>query len=283
MNLQAPTRGERVVRADECVVVELEAEQLHVADIPNRLGCADRSAKDGASGERDAACESTCRSNLHPRTEGARLAGRAGTMDRLLFNAVSIATKNTGVRNRPNNVTPSMPEKTAMPIARRSSLPAPVATASGTTPMMNANEVINMGRKRKRHASTAASITPIPCSTRSRANSTIRIAFLHASPTRTMNPICVSTLLSQPASRTPSRENSRHIGTINTIARGKAQLSYCAARIRKTSSTQRGKTSSPAFEADCCWKASSVHSYPKPFGNVLASTRSIASVACPEE
>ena len=29
----------------------------------------------------------------------------------------SIVTKNTGVRNSPNNVTPSMPENTATPIA----------------------------------------------------------------------------------------------------------------------------------------------------------------------
>ncbi len=37
--------------------------------------------------------------------------------------APSIVTKNTGVKNKPKNVTPNIPEYTAMPIACRISLP----------------------------------------------------------------------------------------------------------------------------------------------------------------
>ena len=44
-------------------------------------------------------------------------------------------------------------------LARR---PAPVAVMSGTTPRMKAIEVIRMGRKRRRVASTAASTVDIP-------------------------------------------------------------------------------------------------------------------------
>ena len=50
-----------------------------------------------------------------------------------------------------------MPLETAMPIDRRALAPAPLASTSGSTPRMNANEVIRIGRKRSRAASTAAS------------------------------------------------------------------------------------------------------------------------------
>ena len=50
-----------------------------------------------------------------------------------------------------------MPLNTAMPIERRAFAPAPVASTSGTTPRINANEVIRIGRKRSRAAVTAAS------------------------------------------------------------------------------------------------------------------------------
>ena len=49
-------------------------------------------------------------------------------------------TKNTGVRKRPNAVTPSIPANTAVPSARRISAPAPSASTSGTTPIMNATD-----------------------------------------------------------------------------------------------------------------------------------------------
>ena len=55
----------------------------------------------------------------------------------------------------PNSVTPSMPLNTAMPSDRRISAPAPAATISGTTPKMNANDVIKIGRSRSRDASSS--------------------------------------------------------------------------------------------------------------------------------
>ena len=85
-----------------------------------------------------------------------------------------------------------MPPNTAVPSDLRALAPAPVANTSGSTPRMNANEVIRIGRNRSRAASTAASRDrsgPVP--RRSRANSTIRIAFLLASAMISTMPICV--------------------------------------------------------------------------------------------
>ena len=83
----------------------------------------------------------------------------------------------------PNKVTPNMPENTAMPMARRISLPAPLPTMSGITPAQNAIDVMRMGRSRMRQACTMASNSASPRSSSSLANSTIRIAFLLVRPT----------------------------------------------------------------------------------------------------
>src|SRR5713226_6539985 len=101
----------------------------------------------------------------------------------------------------PKMVTPNMPLKTAMPRVLRISAPAPLARTSGTTPRMKAKDVIKMGRSRSRHASTVASTRPLPPSWSCLANSTMRMAFLAASPIRTTGPICVKILLSIRASR----------------------------------------------------------------------------------
>ena len=126
--------------------------------------------------------------------------------------------------NKPKKVTPSMPENTATPMARRISAPAPCEVTSGMTPMMNASEVIRIGRKRSRQASITACQMLSPSASRSRANSTIRMAFLHASPTSTISPIWVNTLLSPPAICTPRMALSRHIGTIRITTSGRLQL-----------------------------------------------------------
>lgn len=61
--------------------------------------------------------------------------------------------------------------------------PAPVLITSGITPRINANEVIRIGRKRIRTASSVASIRPLPSlSIKSLANSTISIAFFADKP-----------------------------------------------------------------------------------------------------
>ncbi|MNC66514.1 hypothetical protein D3C76_1654670 [compost metagenome] len=89
-----------------------------------------------------------------------------------------------------------MPKNTAIPMAWRISEPAPLENTSGTTPMMNAMEVIRIGRRRRRLASIAACTMVRPCISSSRANSTIRIAFFADSPTSTIRPIWVKMLLS---------------------------------------------------------------------------------------
>ena len=55
-----------------------------------------------------------------------------------------------------------MPLNTVMPMDWRAAAPAPLATTRGTTPRMNANEVMRIGRKRRREPSSAASIIPSP-------------------------------------------------------------------------------------------------------------------------
>ena len=137
-----------------------------------------------------------------------------------------------------------MPAKTAMPIACRTSAPGPLASTSGTTPMMNATDVISTGRRRIRQASRIAVRRGAPSCSRCRANSTIRMAFLHASPARTRKLICVNTLLSPPVSQTPAIADSSVIGTIRMTDSGSDQLSYCAASTPYTSSTHSGKISS---------------------------------------
>src|ERR1700730_8266951 len=100
-----------------------------------------------------------------------------------------MTVEKTGVNSRPNPVTPSIPENTAVPSDWRISAPAPVATMSGATPRMNAKDVIRIGRSLVRAARTAASPALAPSSCALRANSTIRIAFLVARPTRTRKPL----------------------------------------------------------------------------------------------
>ena len=85
-----------------------------------------------------------------------------------------------------------MPVNTVMPIDLRALAPAPVASTSGTTPRMKANDVMRIGRKRARAASTAASSDGLAVVTRnSRATSTIRMAFLADSAISRMRPIWV--------------------------------------------------------------------------------------------
>ena len=82
----------------------------------------------------------------------------------------------------------SMPANTPVPIEWRLAAPAPLASISGSTPRMNANDVMRIGRSRSRAASTAASRIDMPCPRSSFANSTIRIAFFAASPTTVIRP-----------------------------------------------------------------------------------------------
>src|SRR5262249_54963128 len=71
-------------------------------------------------------------------------------------------TKNDGTNSTARQVEASMPLNTAMPIDLRELAPAPVASTSGNTPRMKAKEVMRMGRKRARAASSAASTIGLP-------------------------------------------------------------------------------------------------------------------------
>ena len=62
----------------------------------------------------------------------------------------------------------------------------PTSTAP---PITNASDVIRIGRRRSREASTAASKALLPSSRSFRANSTIRMAFFDAKPISTTRPI----------------------------------------------------------------------------------------------
>src|SRR5262249_33652955 len=63
--------------------------------------------------------------------------------------------KKTGEKRTPTAVPPFRPATPAAPTISRTPAPAPIAHTSGMTPKMKANEVIRMGRKRSRAASTA--------------------------------------------------------------------------------------------------------------------------------
>ena len=118
-------------------------------------------------------------------------------------------------------VTPSIPLKTAIPRVLRISEPAPTEVIRGTTPRMKAIDVMMIGRNRNSQASSVASDRGAPNSRRFLANSTIRIAFLHARPTRTMKPTWVKMLMSILAAFTPIVEQSKHIGHDQNDRQGK--------------------------------------------------------------
>ena len=113
---------------------------------------------------------------------------------------------------------------------------------------MKANDVMRIGRSRTRAASTAASNRVAPSSCRSRANSTIKMAFLPARPTSTTKPTCTKMLTSIAARATPASALDRHIGTTRITAKGSDQLSYRPASTKNTSTTP----SANALKGFCC-------------------------------
>ena len=79
----------------------------------------------------------------------------------------------------PSRSAPRTRSRSGSPLPHRSRTPA---ATSGSTPRMNDSAVIITARKRSRAALTATSAAGVPASRRTFANSTIRIAFLLASP-----------------------------------------------------------------------------------------------------
>src|SRR5690606_15392602 len=65
-------------------------------------------------------------------------------------------TKNRGTNGAAMKVAANIPPRTPVPIECREAAPAPLEIASGTTPRMKASEVMTIGRRRSRAASSAA-------------------------------------------------------------------------------------------------------------------------------
>ena len=109
-----------------------------------------------------------------------------------LFNLsfiLNISTKKKGTKSMPTVMATSIPKNTPVPMSRLAAEPGPEASTRGTSPSMNASDVITIGRKRNRAAVRAACTTSTPLSTSSFANSTIRMAFFATSPTSITRPI----------------------------------------------------------------------------------------------
>src|SRR6185369_2807407 len=122
-------------------------------------------------------------------------------------------TKNTGTISTARLVAVIMPPITPVPIARWPAEPAPVATVSGSTPRMNAIEVMMIGRKRRWQASSAASTRLLPCACRSFAYSMISTAFLAERPMIVIRPTLKYTSLGKPRKLAPSNAPMMPNGT----------------------------------------------------------------------
>ena len=103
----------------------------------------------------------------------------------------STTTNSTGIRKMPTNVLKVIPPTTALPMDTREPAPGPVAIARGRQPRINANEVIRIGRRRRWAALMAAVTTSCPPSRFILAYSTIRMAFLAASPISMIMATCI--------------------------------------------------------------------------------------------
>ena len=125
-----------------------------------------------------------------------------------------------------------MPPATAVPTELRDAAPAPVASASGSTPRMNANDVIRIGRRRMRADSMAASTIDRPCSRSCSANSTIRIEFLAARPINNTRPTWQNTSLLKPRSNWADKAPNTASGTPSRMMNGRMNDSYCADNTR---------------------------------------------------
>src|SRR5438270_12989926 len=153
----------------------------------------------------------------------------------------STTSKLTGIRKIARREAASIPPMTAVPSTRREIAPAPAALHSGTQPRMNAKAVINIGLNRSFAAISAESSIDLPLSNSIFANSTIRMAFLAASPISMTSPICAYTLFSRPRIHRTHRAPKTATGVPSSTLKGSDQLSYCAARIRNTNSRDMAK------------------------------------------
>src|ERR1700758_4439311 len=124
--------------------------------------------------------EQEVRDRRGPRDYSAGRAAGMGVFLRALRHSSTPCNnaKKEGTKSTARQVEAMMPLRTLRPREMRPLAPAPVASTSGTTPSPKANEVIRIGRNRRRDASTAASRMGSPWTRRpSRAISTIKMPF----------------------------------------------------------------------------------------------------------
>ena len=95
----------------------------------------------------------------------------------------------------------------------------------GKTPRMKAKEVMRIGRKRSRAASSTASCSVRPSRCSVTANSTIRIAFFADSPMIVMSPTLKNTSFGRPRSNAATAVPMSPTGTAISTAAGMLQLS----------------------------------------------------------
>ena len=132
-------------------------------------------------------------------------------------------------------VAASMPPNTVVPIDWRLAAPAPVANISGTTPRMKAKAVIRIGRRRKprrlhRGLDDARGLPRAGAWRIRRSGSRSWPRGRSASRSRSANRRRSAMSRSHSASSAPNRAS----GTASSTMKGIDQLSYCAARMRKT-------------------------------------------------
>jgi len=98
---------------------------------------------------------------------------------------------------------------------------------------------MTIGRSRSLDASSVASITPAPASTRSLANWMIKIAFLVVRPSVVSIPIWKYTSLGMKRRLEEITPLMIPSGSVSRIAIGIGQLSYSAARHRKVTKKEK--------------------------------------------
>ena len=108
-----------------------------------------------------------------------------------------------------------------MPSGRRSSVPSPQPSISGSAANSAANVVIMIGRKRKSHAWWIASRGLLPSiRSASSAKSIIMIAFFLTMPMRKMMPMMPITPRSLPVSSSASSAPTPADGSVDRIVSG---------------------------------------------------------------
>ena len=130
-----------------------------------------------------------------------------------------------------------IPPNTVVPTECRPFSPAPVATTSGTTPRINASEVIKIGRNRIVAACTADSISGIPRSPQlfGKFHDQNRVLARQAQPASPV-PTWQNTSFCSPRIHCAPSAPSSAIGTASSTMNGSTKLSYCAESVRYTTS-----------------------------------------------